>query len=220
MVYLGAASWMFFMALLGDRPRLRDHVVTLGVGLGALLAALLVAVPAAGTALGTAVPGAAHGDMVQELFVTQGAWIATAGVGIGGYALSRLGRTLRRPRQLTFEVLGMSAAAALVPASLHHLSFLLVLVPGAVAGVAATLLEEVSRPVAVLAGLLGTLVFVAVFLGARAFPVLGLPELLLGTAGLAYALGRWTDLHPASMQRPGPLLWAALACGFVLAYLA
>jgi len=219
-VYIGAGSWMFFMALLGDRPRLRDHVVTLGLGLGSLLAALLVAVPAAGTALGTAVPGAVHGDMIQELFVTQGAWIATAAVGIGGYALSRFGRRFREPRPLAYEVLALSAVAALVPASLHHLSFLLVLVPGAVAGVAVTLLEETPRPVAVLVGLLGTLLFGVVFLAARALPVLGLPELLLGTAGIAYALGRWTDLHPASLQRPGPLLWAALACGFVLAYLA
>jgi hypothetical protein len=219
-VYLGAASWLFFMALLGDRPRLRDHVVTLGLGLGSLLAALLVAVPAAGTALATAVPGGVQGGIVKELVVTQGAWVATAAVGIGGYALSRAGRRLQQPRQLAFEVLLLSAAGALVPASLHHLSFLLVLVPGAMAGVAATLLEETARPVAVLAGLLGTGVFVAVFVLARALPGLGLVELLLGTAGIAYALGRWTDLHPASLQRPSPLLWAALACGFALAYLA
>src|SRR5919201_2837998 len=160
-VYLGAGSWMFFMALFGDRPRLRDHVVTLGLGLGSLLAALLLAVPAAGTALGTAVPGAAHGDMVKELFVTQGAWIATAGVGIGGYALSRFGRRFRQPRELVFETLALSAVAALVPASLHHLSFLLVLVPGAIAGVAATLLEDTPRPAAVLAGLLCTPLFAA-----------------------------------------------------------
>ena len=57
MVYLAAGSWMLVMAILGDRPRLRDNVVTLGLGLGALRASLLFAVPAAGTALAYHLPG-------------------------------------------------------------------------------------------------------------------------------------------------------------------
>ena len=218
MVYLAAGSWMLVMALLGDRARLRDHVVTLGLGLGALLAALLFAVPAAGTALATAMPSFGARDILRELFVTQVAWVATAVVGLAGYALSRAARRIRSPRALTFEVIGLGAGAALIPASTHHLGFLVVLVPGAMAGAAATLLEEVPRPVAVLAGLLGTLAFAVVFLAARWLTSLGVFELLLGTAVLAYALGRWTDLHPASVVRPSPLLWASLACGFMLTY--
>src|SRR5262249_38509234 len=81
MVYLAAGSWMLVMAILGDRARLRDHVVTLGLGLGALLAALLFAVPAAGTALATAMPSFGARDILRELFVTQVAWVATAVVG-------------------------------------------------------------------------------------------------------------------------------------------
>lgn len=218
MVYLSAGSWMLVMALLGDRPRLRDHVVTLGLGLGALLAALLFAVPAAGTALATAMPTFGGRDILHELFVTQTAWVATAVVGLGGYALSRPARRMRSPRSLVCEVIGLAAGAALIPASTHHLGFLMVLVPGAMAGVATTLLEEVPRPVAVLAGLLATLAFALVFLAARWLASLAVFELLLGIAVLAYGLGRWTDLHPASVVRPSPLLWAALACGFVLTY--
>ena len=218
MVYLGAASWMFFMALLGDRPRLRDHVATLGLGLGALLAALLFAFPTAGTALATVIPTGGSRDILTELFVTQAAWIATAAVGIAGYALSRAGRRLRTPRALALEVIALGSAAALVPASVQHLSFLVPLFPAAVAGVAATLLEDVPRPVAVLAGLLATAGFVVVFVAARGVPQLGVAGLLLGIGVLAYGLGRWTDLHPASTAKPTPLLWSALACGFVLAY--
>jgi hypothetical protein len=95
---------------------------------------------------------------------------------------------------------------------------LLVLVPAAVAGVAATLLEEVPRPAAVMAGLLATLAFAAVFAVCRFVPGLALPQLLLGSATLAYALGRWTDLHPASVAKPGIPLWVALAGGFLLGY--
>jgi type IV secretory pathway TrbD component len=111
----------------------------------------------------------------------------------------------------------MGAGAALIPASIVHIGFLLVLVPAAVAGTAATLLEEVPRPVAILAGLLATAAFAVTFAVAR-WLQFGVPELLLGVAVLAYALGRWTDLHPASAARPTLLLWLSLACGFVLAY--
>ncbi len=217
MVYLGTGSWLLFTWLLGDRPRLRDHVVTLGVGLGALLAALLFAVPEAGTAVATAIPVTDSHDIIQQLVVSQGAWVATAAVGLAGYALSRTARRIRSPRSHTYEVIGLGAGAALIPASVHHIGFLLVLVPATVAGVSATLLEEVPRPVAVLAGLLATLAFAVTFVVAR-WATIGLPELLVGIAALAYALGRWTDLHPASAARPKPLLWASLACGFVLTY--
>ena len=217
MVYLGTASWLLFTWLFGDRASLRDHVVTFGVGAGALLAALLFAVPEAGTAVATAIPISDRNDIIQQLIVSQGAWIATAVVGLAGYALSRPARRIRSPRSLTFEVIGLGAGAALIPASTYHLGFILVLVPAAVAGVAATLLEEIPRPVAVLAGLLATAGFAITFVVAH-WIGLGIPELLLGIAVLAYALGRWTDLHPASVARPKPILWAALACGFALAY--
>jgi hypothetical protein len=217
MVYLGAGSWLLFSWLFGDRPRLRDHVVTFGLGVGAILAALLVAVPQAGTALGTAMPMTDRTDILQQLLVSQAAWIATAAVGIAGYALSRPARKVRSPRGHTYEVIGIGAGAALIPASIGHLGFLLVLVPAAVAGTAATLLEEVPRPVAVLAGLLATLAFAVTFALARLLP-LGVVELMLGVGVLAYALGRWTDLHPASTAKPTLLLWLSLACGFVLAY--
>lgn len=217
MVYLGAGSWLLFTWLFGDRPRLRDHVVTLGIGLGALLAALLFAVPEAGTAVATAIPITDPHDIIQQLVVSQGAWVATAAVGLAGYALSRPARRVRSARTLTYEVIGLGAGAALIPASVHHFGFLLVLVPAAVAGVSATVLEEVPHPVAVLAGLLATLAFAATFVAAR-WAALGLAELLLGIGVLAYALGRWTDLHPAATARPRPLLWVSLACGFVLAY--
>jgi hypothetical protein len=218
MLYVSCAAWMLCAALLSDRARLRDHVLTLGLGLGALLAALLVAVPAAGTALATVLPGFGRGGVVGELIVTQAAWIMTAAFAIGGYALSRLGRRLRSPRALVLEVIGLGAAAALVPASAQHLAFLLVLAPAAMAGVAATLLEDVPRPAAVLAGLLATLALAAVFAICRAVPGLGLAQLMLGSAALAYALGRWTDLHPASVRQAGALLWVALAGGFLLVY--
>ena len=91
------------------------------------------------------------------------------------------------------------------------------LVPAAVAGTAATLLEDVPRPVAVLAALLATIAFAVTFAVARWIPF-GVAGLLLGVGVLAFAVGRWTDLHPMSMARPTPLLWAALACGFILTY--
>jgi len=217
MLYLSSAAWMLCVAVLCDRPRARDHVATLGLGLGALLAALMVSVPAAGTALGSLLPRLG-GGMVGVLIVSQSAWIATAAFAIAGYALSRLGRRIRTPRALVLEVVAIGAAAALVPASVQHLTLLLVLVPGAAAGVAATLLEDVPRPAAVLAGLLATLMFAAVFAACRFVPGLGLAQLLLGSAGLAYAVGRWTDLHPASVAKPGILLWVTLAGGFLLGY--
>ena len=68
-----------------------------------------------------------------------------------------------------------------------------------------------------LAGLLATLAFAVTFALARVLPF-GVVELTLGVGVLAYVLGRWTDLHPASASRPTILLWIALACGFVLAY--
>jgi type IV secretory pathway TrbD component len=217
MVYLGTGSWLLFSWLFGDRPTLRDHVVTFGMGVGALLAALLFAVPQAGTALATAIPMTDSKDILQQLAVSQGAWVATAAVGLAGYGLSRRARRLRSHRALTCEVIAMGAGAALIPASIVHIGFLLVLVPAAVAGTAATLLEEVPRPVAILAGLLATAAFAVTFAVAR-WLQFGVPELLLGVAVLAYALGRWTDLHPASAARPTLLLWLSLACGFVLAY--
>jgi hypothetical protein len=218
MLYLSSAAWMLGVAVMCDRPRVRDHVLTLGAGLGALLAALLVAVPAAGTALGTAFPNFGGSALWDELIVTQSAWIATAACAIAGYGLSRLGRRLRSPRALVLEVVAVGGAAALIPATAQHLTVLLVLVPAAAAGVAATLLEEVERPAAVLAGLLATAAFTAVFGLCRAVPGLALPQLLLGSAALAYVLGRWTDLHPASAARPGIPLWLALAAGFLLVY--
>lgn len=218
MLYLSSAAWALCVAVMCDRPRVRDHALTLGLGLGALLAALLVAVPGAGTALGTAFPNFGGNALVDELIVTQAAWLITAAFAIGGYLLSRLGRRLRTPRAAVLEVVGMGAAAALVPASVGHLTLLLVLVPAAVAGVAATLLEEVPRPAAVLAGLLATAAFAAVFAICHAVPFLALPQLMLGSAALAYALGRWTDLHPASVSRPSVLLWVSLAAGFLLVY--
>jgi type IV secretory pathway TrbD component len=219
MVYLGAGSWLLFSWLFGDRAAVRDHVVTFGLGVGALLAALLFAVPQAGTALGTAMPMTDRTDILQQLLVSQGAWVATAAVGIVGYGLSRPARRFRSPRALTYEVIALGAGAALIPAAVVHLGFLLVLVPAAVAGTAATLLEEVPRPVAVLAGLLATVAFAVTFAIARWLPF-GVTELLLGVGVLAYAVGRWTDLHPASTAKPSPLLWVSLACGFVLAYMA
>jgi len=218
MLYLSSAAWMLCVALLSDRPRVRDHALTLGLGLGALLAALLVAVPAAGTALGTRFPNFGGSAIVDELIVTQTAWIATAAFAIGGYALSRMGRRLRSRRAQVLEVVAMGGSAALIPASVEHLSVLPLLVPAAVAGVAATLLEEVERPAAVLAGLLASAAFAAVFALCRAVPALSLAQLVLGSAGLAYALGRWTDLHPASVSRPGILLWVAMAAGFLAVY--
>ncbi|HKF75950.1 MAG TPA: hypothetical protein VKF59_07390 [Candidatus Dormibacteraeota bacterium] len=218
MVYLSSAAWMLSVAVMCDRARMRDHVLTFGLGLGALLAALLVAVPAAGTALGTLFPNFGGHALLDELIVTQGAWIIMAACAIAGYGLSRLARRVRSPRALVLEVVALGAAAALVPASLQHLTLLLVLVPAAVAGVAATLLEEVERPASVLAGLLATAAFAAVFVLCRAVPALGLPQLVVGSAGLAYAVGRWTDLHPVSVSRPGVLLWVALAGGFLLGY--
>jgi len=217
MVYLGAGSWLLFSWLFGDRPRVRDHVVTFGLGVGAILAALLFAVPQAGTALGTAIPMTDPSDILQQLLVSQGAWIAAAGVGLAGYALSRPARKIRSPRAHAYETIALGAGAALIPAASVHLGFLLVLTPAAVAGAAATLLEEVPRPVAVLAGLLATLAFAVTFALARVLPF-GVVELTLGVGVLAYVLGRWTDLHPASASRPPILLWIALACGFVLAY--
>lgn len=218
MVYLSSAAWMLSVAVMVDRMRLRDHAVTFGLGVGALLAALLVAVPAAGTAIGTMFPNFGGSAIVDELIVTQGAWVAVAACAVAGYGLSRLARRVRSPRSLVLEVVALGAAAALVPASLQHLTVLLVLVPAAVAGLAATLLEEVERPAAVLAGLLATAAFAAVFALCRAVPALGLPEVVAGSAALAYAVGRWTDLHPASVARPGVLLWVALAAGFLLGY--
>ena len=170
-----------------------------------------------GTALGTAIPMTDPSDILQQLLVSQGAWIAAAGVGLAGYALSRPARKIRSPRAHTYETIALGAGAALIPAASVHLGFLLVLTPAAVAGAAATLLEEVPRPVAVLAGLLATLAFAVTFVLARVLPF-GVVELTLGVGVLAYVLGRWTDLHPASASRPTPLLWIALACGFVLAY--
>jgi hypothetical protein len=219
MVYLGAGSWLLFSWIFGDRPSVRDHVVTFGVGVGALLAALLFAVPQAGTAVGTALPMTDSGDILQQLLVSQGAWVATAAVGVAGYGLSRKGRRIRSPRGHALEVIAMGAGAALIPASVVHVGFMLVLVPAAVAGTAATLLEEVPRPGAILAGLLATVAFVVTFAVARLVPF-GVVELLLGVGVVAYAVGRWTDLHPASAARPTPLLWAALACGFILTYIA
>ena len=217
MVYLGAGSWLLFSWLFGDRPGVRDHVVTFGIGVGAMLAALLFAVPQAGTALGTAMPMSDRTDILQQLLVSQGAWIATAAIGIAGYALSRPARKIRSPRAHVYEVIAVAAGAALIPSAVVHLGFILVLVPAAVAATAATLLEEVPRPVAVLAGLLATLAFAATFAVARLLPF-GVVELILGVGALAYAVGRWTDLHPASTAKPTPLLWLSLACGFVLAY--
>ena len=209
---------MLTMAVLGDWQRLRDHVVTLGIGIGALLAALLFAVPAAGTALATAIPTFGSHDMMQELFVTQIAWIGTAAIGIVGYGLARKARQIRSARSLSYEVIALGVGAALIPAATYNVTLLLVLVPGALAGVSATLLEEVPRPVVVLTGLLATIAFVVTFIVAHWLSFGSVAELLIGIAVVAYAIGRWTDLHPASVTRPTPLLWASLACGFVLVF--
>lgn len=218
MVYLGSAAWMLFMAVMSDRPRIRNQALTLGLGLGAMLAGLLVVVPAAGTAMSTMFSRFGSQSLMNALLVTQLAWIAAAAFGIAGYSLSRFGRRLRSARAAALEVVAIGAAVALVPASVHHLTLLVVLVPAAAAGVAATLLEDVERPVAVLAGLLATAAFALVFAASRALPSLGLAELLLGTTALAYAVGRWTDLHPASGERPSLLLGAGLVFGFLLVY--
>jgi hypothetical protein len=215
-IYLATGSWMLSMALLSDHPRLRDHPASLGVGVGALLAGLLLTVPALGTALATLAP--AGGDVVRELVVAQSAWLVAAAAGLAGYAASRAARRLRGPRALVAEVAGLAALVAPVPATAHHLTSMLVLVPAAAAAVAAAVLEEQPRPVAVLAGLLGTATFALGFGTSRALAGSAIAWLLAGTTALAYAVGRWTDLHPASSRRPGPLLWVGLACGFLLVY--
>jgi len=218
MLYLGSAAWMLFMAALSDWPRIRDHPLTFGTGLGAMLAALLVVVPAAGTALATMFSGFGSRGLWNALLVTQLAWLAAAVFGLAGYSLSRFGRRLRSARAAVFEVIGIGASAALVPASAHHLTLLIVLVPAAVAGVATTLLEGVERPTAVLAGLLATAAFAVVFGLCRAITQLGLVELMVGIGALAYVVGRWTDLHPASTQKPTLWLGIGLVSGFVLGY--
>src|SRR5436309_14317323 len=91
MVYLGAGSWLLFSWLFGDRPRVRDHVVTFGIGVGAMLGALLFAVPQAGTARATAIPMTDRTDILLQLLVCQGPWTGTAAVGAPGYAVSRAG---------------------------------------------------------------------------------------------------------------------------------
>jgi len=218
MLYLGSAAWMLFIAALSDWPRIRDHALTLGLGLGAMLAALLVAVPAAGTALATMFSGFGSRGLWNALLVTQLAWVAAAVFGLAGYSLSRFGRRLRSARAAVFEVIGIGASAALIPASAHHLTLLIVLVPAAVAGAATTLLDGVERPAAVLAGLLATAAFALVFAVCRAYPQLALAELVVGTGSLAYVIGRWTDLHPAATEKPTLWLGIGLVCGFVLAY--
>jgi hypothetical protein len=217
MLYLSAGVLMLCLAVLGDRPRIRDHVVTFGVGLGALLAGLLICVPATGTALAT--PFArAGGGLVKELIVGQAAWILTACLGLLGYLLSRAGRRLRSTRALTGEAVGVAAAAALLPATTGHLAFVVALVPAAAAGLIATLLEEQERPSIVLAGLLGVGAFVLVFAAGRALPPLGLPYLLVSVVALAYMVGRWADVHPASMAKAGVPLWVSLAGSFLATY--
>lgn len=220
MIYVASASWMLFAALLADYPRLRDHPLSLGLGMGALLGALLLAVPALGTALGTALAAGlpAGGDLLRELALAQAAWLLAAATGLAGYTASRAARRLRGLRAPALEVVGLGAAGALVPATAHHLGALLVLVPAATAGVAATVLESIPRPAAVLSCLLATATFALVFALSRSLPGLATAWLLLGTAALAYAVGRWSDLHPAAARRPQPLLWAGLAGGFLLVY--
>jgi hypothetical protein len=217
MLYLSAGVLMLCLAVLGDRPRLRDHAVTFGIGVGALLAGLLICVPATGTALAT--PFArAGGGVVKELIVGQAAWILTACLGLLGYLLSRAGRRIRGPRGITAEAVGIAAAGALLPAVTGHLAFVVALVPAAAAGLVTTLLEEQERPSVVLAGLLGTAAFVLVFAAARALPLLGLPYLLVSVVALAYMVGRWADVHPASMAKAGVPLWVSLAGGFLATY--
>jgi len=217
MLYLSTGVLMLCLAVLGDRPRIRDHVITFGIGAGALLAGLLISVPATGTALAT--PFArAGGGIIKELAVGQAAWILTACLGLAGYLLSRAGRRIRSTRTLTLEAFALAAAAALVPATTGHLAFVVVLVPAATAGVIATILEEQEKPSIVLAGLLGTGAFVLVFSAGRALPVLGLPYLLVGVVALAYMVGRWADVHPASMAKAGVPLWVSLAGSFLATY--
>jgi len=102
MLYLGSAAWMLFIAALSDWPRIRDHALTLGLGLGAMLAALLVAVPAEGTALATMFSGFGSRGLWNALLVTQLAWVAAAVFGLAGYSLSRFGRRLRSARAAVF----------------------------------------------------------------------------------------------------------------------
>lgn len=219
MLYLASAVWMLGVAALADHPRLRDHALTLGVGLGALLGALLIAVPAAGTAAATGLVDPGDRSLLRAFFVGQSAWLGTAVFVLAGYGLSRLGRRVRSHRALALEVVAIGAAAALIPAAAHRSGALVVLVPAAAAGLAATLLEEVERPLAVLAGLLATAAFALTFLGAHAAQ--GTPAvaaLLLGVAAAGYCLGRWADLHPAAILRPSRLVLAGLAAGFLAAY--
>jgi hypothetical protein len=219
MLYLSAGILMLGLAVFGDRPRVRDHVVTFGLGLGALLAGLLISVPATGTALATPFAhGSGDSGVVWELVVTQSAWLVTACLGLAGYLLSRPARRLRSPRALTAEAVAVGGVAALLPATTGHLAFVVLLVPLAAAGVIATLLEELERPSVVLAGLLATAAFLLLFTVGRAVPALGLPYLVLGVAGLAFMVGRWTDLHPASISRPSLPLWVSMAGGFLATY--
>jgi len=219
MLYLGSAAWMLGMAVLGDRPRVRDHALTLGVGLGALLAGLLIAVPAAGTAGATTLASPGDRSTMRAFLAGQSAWLATAVFLLAGYALSRLGRRIRSPRALALEVIVIGGAAALVPAASHHLGAMAVLVPLAAAGVAASLLEDVPRPLAVLAGLLATGAFALLFTLAHAAEgPAALAALLAGVVAGAYAVGRWSDLHPAAASRPSKLTFVGLAAGFLLAY--
>lgn len=219
MLYLASAAWMLGMAVFGDRPRIRDHALTLGVGLGALLAALLVAVPAAGAAAATSLVDPGDRSLMRTFFVGQSAWLATGVLVLAGYGLSRLGRRIRSARALALEVVAIGAGSALVPAATHHLSFLLVLVPAAAAGLAGTLLEAAERSLMVLAGLLGTAVFALVFaLGHAAEGLPAVVAMLAGVAAIAYCVGRWSDLHPAAASKPSRLVFLGLLAGFLLAY--
>ena len=219
MVYLASGAWMLAMAVLNDWTRVRDHALTLGVGLGALLGGLLLAVPAAGAAGATSLVDPGDRSMMREFFVSQSAWLVTAGVVLAGYALSRLGRRIRTQRALALEVIAIGSTAALVPGATHHLGAVTLLVPAAAAGLSASLLADAERPLAVLAGLLAAAGFAAVFGLAQA--VQGPPAaavLLAGVLTTAYAVGRWADLHPAAVLRPSRLTFLALAAGFLLVY--
>jgi hypothetical protein len=140
-------------------------------------------------------------------------------IGAAGFGLSRFARRLTQaPLVRGGEAVVIAFLSALLFAGSVRAGWLVPLAPLVAGGLAASVQGRATTawPIAVVSTVLFGVAFAAVD------PLALIPRLAalgLGILGVAYAIGRWTDLHAEAADAPPNLLtYGSLAVGFVLVY--